>query len=498
MLLGTRDQLAPFVSPDILARIKEGYLGLFRSDQDPTRFILVISGTIPAEVRKAATVLNLPGLALPERQDISVSELHLDEGFLRTQPAQIEKGWISFAELGFRTTSMKGMYPAPAQLEFWAIREMLDPARPYIELQLNYAYGAGFDKKSSLNVILNGQFVQALPLQDKHGEQVFRAKVRIPVITLRPGLNQLRFEPSLIGLDVGGYCVPIFTENLRVSIFEDSRLELPPPADYMRLPDLGLFGKTGLPYTRLADGKGVGVLVGDMKPETLGSALTLIAKLRQTHKAPLTAVRFITSMEDTQGLESLIVVGSVSALPAAIREEMTAFLPGQRWQTIQIGSHKDIDLNTGVKRWIEQPLTPFMQLTQVDMPATAILSLSEGLGASAALVQYVSSEGLPVTVLTAADPLHLAQGAARLVEHATWGALQGSALLWNMDGQVLAQATPIHHSFIGESPAVSPVSYLMSYRPWLAALVVLALIVLSAALGWWLLRQRARRLRVDD
>ena len=43
-----------------------------------------------------------------------------------------------------------------------------------------------------------------------------------------------------------------------------------------------------------ADGQGVGVMVADMEPATLSSALSLIAKLRQVNKAPLTSLRFLS------------------------------------------------------------------------------------------------------------------------------------------------------------------------------------------------------------
>ncbi|MGK0673793.1 MAG: cellulose biosynthesis cyclic di-GMP-binding regulatory protein BcsB [Halothiobacillaceae bacterium] len=498
ILLGTREQLAAFLSAEQAARIQSGYLGIFHSDQDPTRHILVVSGTTLAEVHEAATLLNLPGLALPDREDILLSALNLERGYKRLQPQQIEEGWISFAQLGFHTTSMKGMYPPPARLEFWAFREMFDPTRPFIELQLNFAYGAGFDKKSALNVLLNGQFVQALPMQEKRGEQVFRAKVKLPTVALRPGMNTLSFEASVIGEDVGGACKPIFTDNLRVTVFEDSRIELPPLADYMRLPDLGLLGKTAIPYTRLADGQGVGVMLTDLSPATVGSALTLISKLRQVHKAPLTSLRILTSVDDSTGLDGLIVVGPADDLPEAIRAEMSAFLPRQHWQTLVVGNKSEADLLTGAKRLLNDPLTPLVQLSQVSIPAMASVTLAEGLGASAALVQYVSHDGRPVTVLTAADHNHLAVGAARLIEHATWAALDGSALLWSMDGEAIAKAQPITHSFIGEPPAaVNPLSYRLSDQPWLAVGASAGLIALLALLTWWLLRQRARRLYME-
>ncbi|MFZ5428171.1 MAG: cellulose biosynthesis cyclic di-GMP-binding regulatory protein BcsB [Thermodesulfobacteriota bacterium] len=494
VLLGTRDQLAPFVSPDILAKIKEGYIGLFQSDQDPTRSILLISGVTPAQVRQAATMLNLPGIALPDRPDVSVSMLRMDQGYQRLKPIEDEKGWTSFANLGFETTTLKGMYPNPARLEFWVGREMFDPAKPYIDLELNFAYGVGFDKKSGLNILLNGQFIKALPMQNTHGEQFFRYKIEVPTISLQSGRNELQFLPAVIGEDMGGSCEPIFTENLLVSIFQDSRIELPPLADYVSVPDLGLLARSGLPYTRAVDGLGVGVLIADQDPATLGSALSLIAKLRQINKAPMTALRFVSNADALKGVDGLIVVGQESALPEAIRTEMDAFMPNQKWQAFNVGSLKGSDVRQGLKRWVDQPQTPLVQLTSIAKHASAELALSEGLGTSAALVQYVSpSAGVPVTVLTAAQGRYLEEGTQRLVEHSTWGAMDGSAMLWTMDGEATAKAYPVDKVFIGEEPVMSPGSRFFSDKPWLAILITLAVVLLAATLSWWLLRQRARR-----
>ncbi|MEW6764440.1 MAG: cellulose biosynthesis cyclic di-GMP-binding regulatory protein BcsB [Pseudomonadota bacterium] len=494
VLLGTRDQLAPFVSADILAPIKEGYIGVFPSDQDPTRAILLISGVTPAQVRQAATLLNLPEVALPDRADVSISKLRMDQGYKRIRPLEDEKGWTSFANLGFKTTNLQGMYSTPARMEFWVSRDMLDPAKPFIDLELNFAYGAGFDKKSGLNILLNGQFIKALPMQNTHGEQFFRYKIEIPTISLQPGRNELKFMPTMIGEDMGGRCEPIFTENLLVSIFQDSRIELPPLADYVSVPDLGLLARSGLPYTRAVDGLGVGVLIADQDPATMGSALSLIAKLRQINKAPMTALRFVSSADTLKDVNGLIVVGQESTLPEAIRTEMDAFMPKQKWQAFNVGSLKGSDVRQGLKRWVDQPQTPLVQLTSVTKHASAELALSEDLGASAALVQYVSpSAGVPVTVLTAAQGRYLEEGTQRLVEHSTWGAMDGSAMLWTMDGEATAKAYPVDKVFIGEEPVMSPGSRFFSDKPWLAILITLAVVLLAATLSWWLLRQRARR-----
>jgi len=494
VLLGTRDQLAPYLSDVLLDDIQSSYVGIHPSDQDPSRFILLVSGTTPEEVKQAATLLNLPGLALPDRQSVSLTELRLDSGYQRSRPPQSEPGWVRFDQLGFTTTTLKGMYPGAAQLQFWSVREILNPSRPYVDLQLNYAYGSGFDRKSALNIFLNGQFVQALPLQNVEGEQIYRARVRLPTVAFRDGINELRFEPTVIGVDIGGACAPIFTDHLYVSIFEDSRIELPPISDYMRLPDLGLFSQTGLPYTRLIDGEGVSVLVADNRPETLGSALTLIAKLRQVNNAPLTALRLTSAGEAMDHTDTLIVIGEVDALPATIGAQMTAFMPSLHWQTIQMGSYYERSLAAGFNRWLEQPMTPLPRLVETSEPAIARVTFSEGLGRSTALVQFKNEDGLPVTVLTAANPYQLELGVDRLVEHRVWSAMSGAAFMWSADGKTLSVAEPVNHFFVGEAPATDRISYYMSTRPWWSVLAVLAFILTLVSLAWWLLRRRAQQL----
>lgn len=499
VLMGTRDELASVASPAMLSRIREGYLGLFPSDQDPTRAVLVVSGLNSAQVLQAAKVLNLNDIALPDRPEVSISELTMDEGYRRTQPTQVESGWTSFANLGFKTTTMRGMYPAVARLEFWGFREMFDPNTPYVEAELNFAYGAGFDKKSSLNILLNGDFVQALPLQQKGGDQLWHASVRIPTMSVRPGNNVMTFVPTMIGEDVGGKCQPIFTDHLFVSVFEDSRIELPPLSDYMAFPDLTLMTRIGLPYTRFADGMHTGVMITDMRPANLSSAFTLIAKLRQVHKAPLTALRFVSAQDDLSTLDGLIVVGDIGSLPNSVLKELSAFLPGQRWQTLQVGTIRETDVGHGAKRWIDQPLTPFAELSHVENPATARATFSEGLGESTGIVQYMSQDfDMPITVLTAATPDRLHAGAFRLAEHETWSALAGAATLWSTDGEAIAQAFPVAHDFVGEAPAANPISFILSDRPWLSVLVAFLVVLFVATVTWWLLRARERNMKLDE
>lgn len=513
ILLGTREQLSPYLSPRFLENIHDSHIGVYPADQDPGRFIMVVSGTTPEEVKRAATLLNLDGMIFPDGHEVSVSELELDSGYQRSQPTQEDPGWVSFAQLGYRTTTLQGMRPGSAGVDFWSVREMFNPSRPFIDLQLNYAYGAGFDRQSSLNVFLNGQFVEALPLQDVEGDQLYRQRVRLPVVALRAGINELRIVPTVVGVDAGGECALIFTDNLQVAVFEDSRIELPPLSDFMRLPDLGLFSLTGLPYTRNSDGKGVSLVLTDSHPDTLASALTLVGKLRQSHQAPLTALRMpaadtladealfgrtgggnTPAGADGEPAEGIIVVGNIGELPEPVAERMTAFIPDLRWQTLEIGSFHDRSLATGLERWAEQPLTPLTRHMQVRDPAMARVSLASGLKRSAALVQFQSQAGVPVTVLTADDAPTLKHNVDRLVEDRIWSAVRGAAFMWSRDGQTAASAEPPEPFYIGTPSTTGSVSHYMSVHPWRAVAAMAGFIFLLVLLTWWLLRRRARAL----
>ncbi|MEW6444702.1 MAG: cellulose biosynthesis cyclic di-GMP-binding regulatory protein BcsB [Pseudomonadota bacterium] len=495
VLIGTRDQLAPHLGQDILGRIKDGYVGVFRADQDPSRAILVVSGTTPAEVLEAATMLNLPGLALPERSDVSVAQLRADKAYRAIKPIPAEQGWTSFANLGFKSVTLKGMFPEPARLRFWAFREMFDPADQYIDLELSLAYGAGFDRKSGLNLLLNEQLIRTVPMQSPQGEQFSRYKVKLPIPALREGINELKLQPTMTGLDLGGACQPIFTENLLVSISDDSRIGLPDISEFMPQPNLALLAYNGLPYSRMADAQGVALLFTDHDPTTLSAGFSLMAKLRQISKTPAIALRVLDPNDARDNLNGLIVVGTDEALPANLRNDMETFLTKQRWQDLKLGSRTSTDLGEGVKRLAEHPLEPVVRLSSVEKIAGAELRLDGGLGGSAAAIQYRDAKGgYPVTILTASNGTRLQLGAQRLVEHSTWAGLAGAATLWSMDGEAIANAMPVKHSFIGEVPGKSKPDYFFSDHPWLVAVLALTLVLILATLSWLLLRQRAQKM----
>jgi hypothetical protein len=172
---------------------------------------------------------------------------------------------------------------------------------------------------------------------------------------------------------------------------------------------------------------------------------------------------------------------------------MKAFMPKQRWQSIRLGSYQGMDPN-GLLAWFSQKVG--LDLPSTRKPAKAEVVLSEGLGESVALVQYVSpSMDMPVSVLTAVSDQGLQAGVEGLIEHALWGAMQGSAMMWTLDGEIVATAQPTQRTVVGNRYSMLAIIHTAANHPWILIAVTLAMILSTATLSWWLLRRRARRLQ---
>lgn len=504
ILLGTVDTLKPLLADTLLEKIQGAFLGVYPLDSDPTRGVVLIAGMDAAQVTQAAQVFAQKGYAMPDRNHVLIKELDLPKNFSRllgvgntpSNASPDESGWISFSRLGFATTTLHGMYPQPAELQFWAFSEMFPPRQRHLSVEINFAYGTGFDQNSGLNIMLNGQFIQALPLRDPNGTQIWRAKINIPIAQLKAGRNSLSFAPSVIGEDVGGECKPIFTDNLYVSIAEDSRIALPPNRGFMRLPDLSLMSRTGLPYTQASDAATSAVTLLDAHEATLSAALTFIGKLAQVNKAPLSALQLgrADSLSTEITRRNQVLFGTPQNMPLALQNEVVAFLPDMHWQTLTVGNREHI-VQANLASWLGN-LGQIPWVTQHTQAVNAKLTLASDLGQSNAVVQFQSAyTGGSVTLFSSRTPQQLQRGVNQLVQFSTWGALNGNGMLWSAAGEPIAFSFPSTHSFIGNIPTSTLISLLLSDRPWLLIVLALAVILLLTIVSWVLLRRRAQKIK---
>jgi hypothetical protein len=264
----------------------------------------------------------------------------------------------------------------------------------------------------------------------------------------------------------------------------------------MRLPDLSLMSRTGLPYTQASDAATSAVTLLDAHEATLSAALTFIGKLAQVNKAPLSALQLgrADSLSTEITRRNQVLFGTPQNMPLALQNEVVAFLPDMHWQTLTVGNREHI-VQANLASWLGN-LGQIPWVTQHTQAVNAKLTLASDLGQSNAVVQFQSAyTGGSVTLFSSRTPQQLQRGVNQLVQFSTWGALNGNGMLWSAAGEPIAFSFPSTHSFIGNIPTSTLISLLLSDRPWRLIVLALAVILLLTIVSWVLLRRRAQKIK---
>ena len=451
VLVGTRDQLTPFLGSEYTDGISGSHLAVFPLDNNPSRFLLIVSGTTDTEVKQAAVAFSTLNFPLPDSSSTLIKDVVIPE--LPRYAARWtvkQNATYRLSRFGFKTRTIKGWNPNNTNsitIDLWVPPDLYVIEDSEVILRLHLAYGAQLRPDSVLNISLNDQFQKAIPLDDNKGG-VFRGyNVRIPARSLVPGRNALTLDPQLVPLK-SDHCQLLQFENLYVTIFDDSFITMPDGVHYVRMPDLTRFGKTGFPYNTEADGSELAVQALSRDPETISATWTLIGKLGQIKNFPLHRATFSFDLP-TDG-RNLVLVGAYKhldprfqlAAPLAFGENSNTPYP-----TVELPKPEPEKPDFWGKLG-ELFSSPFGAETIATHPeVTRIIQHSEnGLGRFNAALQFESpiDSKKTVTVFTSEDSLQLEQGIADLVKPQVWGALEGDIVLWT------DALSPVHRQKAGD------------------------------------------------
>ncbi|MGE0106778.1 MAG: cellulose biosynthesis cyclic di-GMP-binding regulatory protein BcsB [Thiomonas sp.] len=508
VLIGTRQQLQPYLPDRLASRINGPFLAVEPLGQNSGRYLLIASGVSAAQVDVALRTANLLDYPYPDTVDAVVKSLELpalpnNPGPRMVYPNQA----VPFSRLGFRTANFSGLY-GQQELEFTLPPDLFAPDNALTHLKLRFAYGAGLREDSVLNVLLNGKFQAAIALSARDGGYFRDYDVPIPLTSFKPGRNVLSFSAAMMPL-VTGRCIAINTENLRLTLFADSRLELPDAAHIAALPNLDLFARTGFPYTRKAYGAGDVFAIPRADGAQAAAAWMLAAKLAQVQKLPLLDARWQIGTAGLSAASGAFVVGLPGELPKALRQALplrlgaTSEVPYPL--AVSAGGPGALGPLGRLQRWLAEK---FQISASPILPTTVWTQQSgTGLGRQAALLQarLPNTADGTLTVLTASQAAELLAQTDALIQPAVWDQLGGDLVLWHGEKQLANQTVGSTYT-VGEAPIGARVGFLLSVHPWFWAIIVGVLSLLLAAATLRLLlrfyhrRQanKAQRASADD
>lgn len=492
VLVGTKTSLAPLIGDANARRISGSFLGVFPLEGDPAHFIMVVSGTTDDEVTRAATALALLDFPYADASTMGISALTLPTLADYSAPNAVrEGGRYHFSELAFDGATLHGYKQSNrnrATLMFWLPPDLYTNERDDVVLSLHMVYGAGLREDSVFNVLLNDHFESAIPLNDKNGAMFRDYQVRIPARSFRPGKNVISFEPHMIS-QVSDHCKLGQTENMLITLFDDSTLHIPNAAHYVALPNLALLSRAGFPYTRAPDGSGVTFQVAGDDAATTAAAWTVAARLAQMLGLPLYQAKWSTATA-AAGTD-VIVIGAQAALDPELRRAAPLGLSAEAQAPLQ--TQLAIAERAKLPWW--ERLSPWAPKDILLRPAMAEMQQSGGLGRYTAMTQFQSPQqtGKTVTLITATDSKTLTAGANALVRPVVWNNMQGSSMMWLDDGSDVRTQPPaeIYHS--GRINVVTRLEYYFSRYPIYGGLVLVLIIIILALLAWLLLARFRRR-----
>jgi hypothetical protein len=304
---------------------------------------------------------------------------------------------VAFAKFGFRTTGSRGLKVQPIRFEFRAPADFGARLGDLASLRLHFSYGAGLRPDSSMVVKMNGHFAVAVPLSETSGAEFQKYEVRVPAQFVRPGYNELSFEP--VFLTHKDRCDMVRDEGMVLTLYEDSTLELPRPSVAPHAPDLERFSQAFWPHDER-----MRLYLTQRDTHTVSAALAFLAQAAQRNRAPFEVdVAFAP-----YGEGHLLAIGPHGALT----DELAKALPLRRFSWSAESAH--VGLLQGVQN--NRVVTAFT----AENPAT----LTEA-------VRMMRDKGLWNSVNGAAAIVDLTQGTVVTepsTERMTFGPAQNFAL----------------------------------------------------------------------
>jgi hypothetical protein len=367
---------------------------------------------------------------------------------------------FTLKDLGLVNTSVLGKEHGKAEIAFDLPADVRFRAKSDVLLSLDFAYGAGLDDKSVVNILVNDEFQRAVRLTNPDGEVTPGYEIAIPAAAFRPGRNRVRFDVELSTESVGE-CAARNTRHLAFILKDTSTLTLPPADEYVELPNLALLSEAGFPYTGLG-AQPFSVLATDTGSDTAAAVWTLAARLGQIYGTVFTDAAFGFGLELPE--THTLIVGT--------RPDLKGFLPAElNMSNLLSGGAAD-----GFTR----------NVSTVDLGDNGLLIEGESPG----------HPGRLVTVLTAETGAQLLASTRALVQPSHWSQLKGGTAVWREHAATLVTQAASEGFEIGSLPMGEKARMTAGRTPWGWILSIAAVLFgLAAALA---LIARYMRKRIND
>ncbi|MED5509444.1 MAG: cellulose biosynthesis cyclic di-GMP-binding regulatory protein BcsB [Pseudomonadota bacterium] len=431
VIIGQKQELSGLVDFSEYPGNGEPGIIIQRLSGDENQYLLALFADDDEALKDVAYAFAIPSVPWPERRWASIGKLTLPDREQLEQRFSIPtqtSGAFPLRALGYQSRTLTGVDADSIKLKIWN-----NTWQGRMQVRVHMAYASGMARQSSLNILTNGVLNGSIPMSDPRGGVYENYAVTIPAGVMRPGWNELEFQPVMVPQSNGGECQPFFTGNLATTIYADTTVQKF-GGDELRQRDLSMLTGQGYLFTHLPLGKDVAFYLGQADSETLSAAMTLTAKLSQIYKRPLLKAYFGLAREAMNSdVSQHYWIGALKNLPEDIKVAVNRDLPDRVELRVPLIQSATIRVHEGAE-WLNTLMektglrkTPPTNLTE------ASIQFENGLDDTVYAISTELGDSPDHIVFTATDAAHLQAGIKTLVDYSHWGQLQGLVAFWQPD-----------------------------------------------------------------
>ncbi|SFC72290.1 cellulose biosynthesis cyclic di-GMP-binding regulatory protein BcsB [Pseudoalteromonas denitrificans] len=450
----------------------------FRADK--RHALIVISGITEKEIRLAADSFDILSLPFPDSSKMELYEFEIPDIKLYSGKNTLGTGVdYPFSKMDFTTHTFRGFAGSNKQINFRLPPDFLIKPNQYVKVKLNFAYGAGSRLDSVLNVLLNEKYIASIHLDDPRGGLISNYEIDLPTYLFKGGANSLSFQPVMTPL-ITENCSFVHTENLFLTLFDNSNLHFPDMPHQITMPRLDLMFVNGFPYTRWPDGYQAKIYIPQVNDQTVAAALNIMGLLGQKNGYPLLSMEITSTLPQKYDGE-LIVIGKISDLPKKLAE-IAPLSVGEQYRVPYPVFKSSDDENT-------------VAISTQDSE----ISLQKGI-----LMQFQSPDvlGRSIVMLTAKSDETVEKLSQAVTRGGVQSNIKGDLVLIDFiqDENAEPESTKFNYattaikvgkSYItGKGGKISPIESIMVNNPNLYWGLIFGLIIIFAWLFYWILNRR--------
>jgi hypothetical protein len=494
VVLATFDAIKPLLGAMDFPTNQGPVIAVQALPNNKSRYIVFLLGKDDKEVNQAASAFAIPGVPWPDNAwtairkiDIPVQE-KLEKRFSLPTAGT---GAFPLRALGYKSQTVRGMDGENIKLKIWN-----NTWQGRMQVRIHLSYASGMSNQSALNVVANGVMHGSIPLNNPDGGVYENYAVTVPAGALKPGWNDLEFQPVMIPANNGGECQPFFNGNLALTIYEDTTIQKF-GGDELKQVDLATISGAGYIFTEKPLGRGIAFHLASKDADTISAAMTLVAKLSQVYNRPLLNSSFAFSNKaDTSG-DYHFWVGAYKNLPEQLQSQLSVSIPSSLNIAVPLIQSATVQVYEGAE-WLTNILEKLNIRSTAPQNFTEVkMDLSGEFSANSFALSTENDDGEPTIIFTASSTSALREGVDTIVDYGQWSQLRGLFSFWLPDSKEVYAISSDNAPFSAYGLR-GGLGLWVSQYPWASLFILLSFIGILVLFSRRVMKQYKRRHHQDE